>query len=213
MPVVDVAFRVQGAEIPADHGYLLAGALSRIMPTLHADETVAIAPIRGQPTAGRRLRLTPYSRLVVRTASERIAELLPLAGKSLRVGDGSLLVGIPEIRPLIPTATLFCRLVVIKGFMQPDPFLAAVQRQLDGLGIRGKPALIPQPEVAAANADSARGSHSPFVRRTLRIRDKEVVGFAVRVSQLTAEESVLLQEKGIGGRRRFGCGVFVAESR
>ena len=43
--------------------------------------------------------------------------------------------------------------------------------------------------------------------------DKEIVGFALRVEELTAEESIRLQEKGIGGRRRFGCGIFVPERR
>ena len=46
-------------------------------------------------------------------------------------------------------------------------------------------------------------------RRTLRIKDKEVVGYEVLVETLTAEESICLQEAGLGGRRHMGCGVFV----
>ena len=45
-----------------------------------------------------------------------------------------------------------------------------------------------------------------------RDENKEIVGFAVRVEDLTAEESIGLQEAGIGGRRRFGCGVFIPAS-
>ena len=46
-------------------------------------------------------------------------------------------------------------------------------------------------------------------RKTFRIHDKQIVGYNLLVSELTAEESIVLQEKGIGGRRKMGCGVFV----
>jgi CRISPR-associated protein Cas6 len=46
-------------------------------------------------------------------------------------------------------------------------------------------------------------------RRTLRIRNKEVVGYEVVLGKLAAEESLLVQSAGLGGRRRFGCGIFV----
>jgi len=46
-------------------------------------------------------------------------------------------------------------------------------------------------------------------RRVMRIKDKTIVGFQVVVAELTAEESITLQEHGLGGRRRMGCGIFV----
>jgi CRISPR-associated protein Cas6 len=58
-------------------------------------------------------------------------------------------------------------------------------------------------------ADQGR---SPLLRRTLQIRDKVIVGFAVEVGALTADEALILQEQGLGGRRRFGCGIFVPVS-
>ncbi|MFH1918301.1 MAG: type I-MYXAN CRISPR-associated protein Cas6/Cmx6 [Planctomycetota bacterium] len=118
-------------------------------------------------------------------------------------------IGVPQTRVLVPAARLYSRLVVIKGFLDPEPFLEAARRQLAALEIRGEPSLIPQPEIAAANLDKPAGTHSSYLRRTVRIRDKEIVGFALRVQDLTAEESIRLQEEGLGGRRRFGCGVFV----
>ena len=95
----------------------------------------------------------------------------------------------PEVRTLRPVVRLRSRLVTIKGFLQEDEFLAAAKRQLEQLGIKG------QPQLGA--------------RRTFRVRDKQVVGFEMGVAQLTAEESLTLQEHGLGGRRKMGCGVFV----
>ncbi len=39
-PIVDVAFPVQGHEVPYDHGYPLYGALSRIVPAVHQTDRV-----------------------------------------------------------------------------------------------------------------------------------------------------------------------------
>jgi CRISPR-associated protein Cas6 len=97
--------------------------------------------------------------------------------------------------------------------MEPESFLQAVQRQLDSMDIKGRPFLVEQADVAEVNRDAKSGTRSPVLRRTIRIRDKEIVGFALRVEELTAEESILLQEKGIGGRRRFGCGIFIPDRR
>jgi hypothetical protein len=40
------------------------------------------------------------------------------------------------------------------------------------------------------------------------IDDRKVVGFSLRVTGLTPEQSIKVQEQGIGGRRRMGCGLF-----
>jgi CRISPR-associated protein Cas6 len=90
---------------------------------------------------------------------------------------------------LRPAANLYSRLVTIKGFMDPAAFLAAAKRQLREMDV---------------TADVSIGE-----RRTLRVKDKQVVGFEVTALGLDAEDSVRLQEAGIGGRRHMGCGIFV----
>jgi len=209
MAVVDVSFNVVGDVIPADHGYALLSAVSEIVPEVHGDNAVGIHPIPGTLTGNRTLALTDRSRLVIRIPSERLPQILPLAGKRLRIGEHGLGIGVPTTHALKPKARLYSRLVVIKGFLEPEPFLQAAGRQLEDLGIKGGAHLVAQPQVVQANKGKSTGSRSPFLRRTVRIRDKEVVGFALNVEGLTAEESILLQERGLGGRRRFGCGVFV----
>jgi len=189
MPTVDLAFAVVGKEIPVDHGYALYAAISRVLPEVHANRAVGIHPIRGPLLGNRLMGLGPGSRLTVRIPAENIAAFLPLAGKRLEIDGHAMSVGVPTVYALCPAAALRSRLVIIKGFMDADGFLAAAQRQLDQL--------------------QARGRLSLGVRRTMGIKDKEVVGYAVAVSELTADESLDLQEQGIGGRRRFGCGVFV----
>ena len=68
-----------------------------------------------------------------------------------------------------------------------------IARQLTGLGI---------------TVSAMRGR-----RRVFRIKDKTVVGYGVRIAGLNATESLRLQEHGLGGRRKMGCGVFVPVRR
>jgi CRISPR-associated protein Cas6 len=135
------------------------------------------------------LHLTDFSRLILRMPDEQIRTYLKLAGKKLEVDGQTLRVGVPEVRPLRPVANLRARLVTIKGFLEEASFLNATKRQLQGLNVNG--------EIHLGE------------RRTFRVKDKQIVGFEVAVTGLTAEESLTLQEKGLGGRRRMGCGVFV----
>lgn len=209
MPAIDFSFKLLGGPIPVDHGYHVYSSISRVLPAIHGDDQIGVHPIFGHLLGGRMLALTESSHLTLRLPVDRVPDVLPLTGRTLDLGGGSITVGVPNSRALVPSAALESRLVIIKGFMGPGPFLEAVQRQLNELEIRGEPFLIPTGDAVEVNRSRNGGTRSEWVRRTLRIRDKEIVGFALRVEGLTAEESILLQEKGIGGRRRFGCGIFV----
>lgn len=183
--------------IPADHGYALFGALVKLLPTLHDDPTVAILPISGQLIGDRRMELTTSSRLTLRTPDAGIAKLLTLAGKSLGLGDSSIRIGVPEIQSVVPGPTLRSRTVVIKVSgvsareLDADQFAAAARRQLTDRGVG---------DTATLHVGK---------RRTVRVRDREIVGYETITSGLTPEESLALLEQGLGGKRHLGCGVFV----
>lgn len=214
MSVVDVQFKLTGKQIPVDHGYRLFSAVSELVPGLHKRDEVGIAPIFGRLAGSRVLAIGENSFLTIRLPSELIVMVMPLAGKTLRIGDGEIRVGVPQTKALVPSARLYSHLAVIKGFMQPDTFLEAARRQLTEMNVKdSRPSLVEQSRIVETNVGKNSGSHSPYLRRTIRIHDKEIVGFALRVEDLTAEESIRLQERGIGGRRRFGCGVFFPERR
>ena len=194
MTTVDLAFPVMSTEpIPADHGYHLYGAVSRVLSSLHQQNGIGIHPIRGQQIGNRRLSLDQRSRLIFRTDTEGIGGLIQVAGKQLNVAGTNVRVGVPQIWTLRPAAALRSRLVTIKlkEGVDEQSFQDAARRQLDQLAISDEAIL------------------TLGKRRTLRIKDKEVVGYEVIIEGLTAEESLDLQEKGIGGRRHMGCGVFV----
>ncbi|HDQ99817.1 MAG TPA: type I-MYXAN CRISPR-associated protein Cas6/Cmx6 [candidate division WOR-3 bacterium] len=214
MPTVDLSFRLLGASIPADHGYALYAAVSRLIPWVHdpARKSLGIHPVNGRPAGNRLLHLTPASRLTLRLDSDHIRELLPLAGEELELDALKVRIGTPTTYALKPAAALRSRLVTIKlkDRLDPDSFLAAVQEDLTALGTKGTPGLLKRRAAKPLEGRSGgEPDRSPFVRRTLEIRGRQVVGYAVIVQGLAADESLRLQERGLGGRRRFGCGIFV----
>lgn len=212
MPVLDIGFPfLDQAAIPADHGYLVFAAVSRIMPSIRNEPEIGIHPVRGQLLGGRTLMLTPASRLVFRAPHQAYPWLLQLAGQELRIGGSRVRLGIPQVRPLRPAPTLHSRLVIIKPYMEPSPFLDAARRQLERLGIAGEVSLVPTPTERGAFEGRA-GTASPFIRRTLKVRDHTVVGFALTVTGLAPHDSLALQAEGLGGRRHMGCGIFVPVS-
>ncbi len=203
---LDVFFRVVGAQAPADHGYALFGALSRILETegdrwLHGNPHVGLHTIRGMNLGDGRRSVGPGARFGLRLPSDLLPRSLKLAGKSLDLDGCKLRVGVGQARALTPAPTLHCRIATTRNGDDPARFDAEVARQAAALGIRGK--------VFRAPAGAARRDGRDPSRRIVRVKGKRIVGHAVLATDLTSEESILLQERGLGGRRRMGCGVFV----
>jgi CRISPR-associated protein Cas6 len=192
MTTVDLLFPILGTQpIPADHGYHLYSALSHQLDAIHSENGVGIHPIRGQQLGNRLIALTPSSRLALRTTDDKLAALIKLAGKQLNLAGRTLRIGVPQVYSLTPAPALRSRLVTTKNGLDQSRFEQELRRQLDVLGISSEAIL------------------TIGKRRTLRIHDKEVVGYEVILVGLTAEESLTLQERGLGGRRHMGCGIFV----
>ncbi len=189
---LDLEFPVfSTSAIAVDHGYHLYAGLSSALATVDSENGIAMHPITGRQIGDRMLQLMPWSSIRIRTPLERIGDLVGLAGKTVTIGDRQVRLGVPKVQGLEPATALRSRLVTIKGFMDVETFAEAVRRQLDALEI------------------SERVILTIGKRRTIKIRDKEVVGFEVILAGLAAAESIALQEQGLGGRRHMGCGVFV----
>ena len=185
---VDLRFKVTGAELPVDHGFALYGALSRVLPLFHEEDNLGIKFIRGRYVGGGMLDISSRSELVLRVPAYRIEAFLDLAGKSLDVHGHSLSVGAPIIRCLVPAAVLHSPLVTTRNGHDRVRFEAELNRQMEHMGVHGKLSI--------------------GRRRTFTIHGKQVVGYEALISELAAEESISLQERGLGGRRKMGCGFF-----
>jgi CRISPR-associated protein Cas6 len=185
---LDVAFRLTGQRMPVDHGFSLYGAVSRTLPVFHQDQDVGMKRVRGRYIGDGLLDISPTAELVFRMPISRIGHYLNLAGKRLDVEGHPLQIGVPNTRALVPAVALYAHLVTTKNGNDPARFETEIGRQLAALDIRGR-------------FDVGK-------RRTFQVHGKQVVGYSMLVSELTAEESIALQETGVGGRRKMGCGFF-----
>lgn len=199
---VDLAFPVIGPRLPTDHGYLLYSAISRLLPCVHdGSVTFGLGTVPGQYVGNGLLQLDPMrSRLRLRLLADDIPHMLALAGKGIEIMRHRIRLGAPHVRALEASPTLYARRVTIKHATEVGPFTEAARRKLDEIGIGGTLRVPNQP---------VKGGGVRPIRRVVRIKDVCVVAFAVLVEGLTVEESLRLQEVGLGGRRRMGCGFFV----
>jgi len=197
---LDLVFPVTGNTLPYQQGYSLFSAISRQIPELHNPEiqyrmnSIPLVKTKQRTLWG---KISEQATLRFRFQVKDLPYFLCLTGRTLDI-DGHLLhVGMPRSYRLRSASTLLSRIVVIKGFLEPDAFQKAAERQLAELGIQGRVLLVPNAE-------------SKVKPRVLTIKDKRVVGFSVAITDLNGEDSLKLQAFGIGGRGKFGAGYFHA---
>lgn len=185
---LELRFPVTGSTLPIDHGYALYGAISRLIPLVHQMSALAIDSIKGRPIGPGILALAKPTTLNLRLPEASLPLLQPLANRSLDL-DGHLIeLAAPHVTCLEPAQTLHSPRVTIKGHTNPTVFQDALRRQLDQL---------------ALHAELIIGR-----RRIMRISNHRIVGFEVRLENLAEDSSLILQEVGLGGRRKMGCGFF-----
>jgi CRISPR-associated protein Cas6 len=187
-PKVDLYFQALGQTLPVDHGFALYGAISRRLPFIHEDPDIGLKLIRGRYVGDGMLDISPYSELVLRLPINKVGSYLKLAGKTLEVMGQKMTIGVPKTKALIPAVALYAQLVTTKNGHDQNRFEAEIKSQMEKMNIQGKPTV--------------------EKRRTFQVHGKQVVGYSVLVTELTAEESIVLQENGLGGRRKMGCGFF-----
>lgn len=203
---IELHFPLQADQISADHSYQLYGAICGVIPDLHEATWLGIHSIKGRLASPGVIKVSRFAKLRLRLPHDKIFEVLPLAGKTLDLAGHMVRVGIPQVLPLIPSRTLRARLVTMKladhpsGTPTPEVFLEAVRRHLNRLGVSATP------ELESHEEDAERG---PYARRILRIKDVSITGYGVVLRDVAERDSITLQEIGMGGRRKMGCGLFV----
>jgi CRISPR-associated protein Cas6 len=204
---VEAAFPLHGAHLPIHHGAALYAALCGLPDVgawLTTAEDIAIAPIAGRAETDGRLALTPDSGLLLRLPAAELPRVLRLAEQRLEVAGCALFLGQPQVRLPRPAAALRSDLVVFDGDDGPclttagdqaavardaEAFTAGIRRQLAALEIPAEPVLGPAGR--------------------LQMPEHCAPGFALEVTALTPDDSLHLQEAGLGHHRKLGCGVFV----
>ena len=196
-PYIELTFPIMGQSLPIDHGYQLYSALKHRLMQLKDWDDVSIKTISGKlnPNKRNELNLTDHSKLLIRLPSEKVPYVYSFGGKSLTIGKHKIRLGIPEMNFMQPRSRLRSHIVVIRGYEEPNGFFEAAKRQIEALNIRTDIKLICKKD----------GTAKP---KTIKVK-QTIVGFGIEANNLREADSIILQERGLGGKRKMGCGVFV----
>ena len=196
-PCIQLAFPVMGQSLPIDHGYQLYSALKYKLMQLRDWNDISIKTISGKLDRYKKneINLTNRSQLLIRLPAEKIPFVYSFGGQSLTIGKHKIRLGIPKMSFLQPKFKMRSHIVVIRGYEEADTFLAAAQKQIEKLNIQADIKLI------------CKKDDTPK-RKTIKVK-QTLVGFGIEATNLSESESIILQEKGLGGKQKMGCGVFV----
>jgi len=198
--IVDVAFSISCRCLPLDHAYGLSQAILNVLPLFKEEEDAGIHLIHGAESGNgwyrpedpdtELLQLSRRTKMTLRVPGQRLGETLALQGTTLDVSGFELTVGEGTVRPLSSLGTLFSRYVIDQQNANEQTFLAAAVDELGALGLDIH-------KILCGRAHPIRTPDGPIHTRSLMI------------AELPPEQSVKLQQKGLGPGRTMGCGLFL----
>ena len=197
---VDVAFRLSGTWLPADHAGALRSAVVNVLPWLEDDPAAGIHSIHGAASGngwerpggepGDMLMLSRRTRLVLRVPIGRAGETAALGGRRLDIGGCELATGARQMRALRPAGTVFARYVVDEEGADEERFVERVASELEGRSVTAR-------KLLCGRSHRIESAGKAYLARSLLIAD------------LRPEESLAVQCRGLGPGRLLGCGLFV----
>lgn len=202
MNYLQIEFALRGKTLPSDNGYAICSAIKKNLlseKALPAD--VLLCSVPGIPTPNKLIYLNRLSKLRLRCPAEQVQhwyrvlqnQVLDIKGHLIRLIQPKILL--PQPSEILKARMVTFKLESIEHQELPFYFLKSCNNALEKLEIKAK-----------ASIDS--DANGDLARRALQIRKKNVVGFAVAIEELSAQDSLKLQCYGIGGRKHFGCGWF-----
>lgn len=201
--VVDLSFKVQCKQLPLDHAYALSQTIQQALPWFADEPLTGIHLIHGAETGNGWIRpqdpdavlsLSKRTRFMLRLPKHRVEEASKLAGQNLNVADNDLQLSVPTEKPLSVMTTIFARYVVIPNvgceLEDEEAFLNQAAELLRKEGIQVKKMM-------------------SGLAHVLRMPDKDLFTRSLMIDGLKIEESIFLQQNGLGEGRLAGCGLFV----
>lgn len=198
--VVDLVFGLSCRNLPVDHIFALSQAVQTILPWLVDESEAGLHAINvaasgngwirpADPNA--LLHLSRRTRLELRVPAHRVEDAKKLQGVILDVAGNALEIKSATERPLATLTTLFTRaLATDEDIAGEEQVLDWVSAQLEVLGIKPRKMMC--------------GTEHFIETPEARIRTRSLM-----IAGLEVEESLRLQQKGLGPHRHLGCGLFI----
>lgn len=196
--VFDLVFKLRGKSLDIDHAHALSEALQQHLNAA----TCARIGVHGIRLAGSgngwnrpeqvdaELPLSRRARLIIRVQQDDSDAVTQITNQTLQVGSQAVDIGASSVRKLSNMSTMYARAVCCDREQSEDDFLQDVAAQMVAMGI---------------NVSKMMCGKSGAIRAG----DEIIFTRALLVADLKPEESVRLQQRGVGDGRLLGCGLFV----
>jgi CRISPR-associated protein Cas6 len=198
--IVDLVYKINCKCLPLEHAKALSMAIHKALPWIADEEKAGIHLIHGaesgngwmrpEDPANELLYLSRRTRMTLRLPKERLQDASELSGQKLNIEDHELEVGDSTVKTLSTQSTLFSRYVVSMDTESEDDFLARVYAELQQMDIKVSKLLCGKTHIL-------QGHYGDIFTRS------------VMLAELKPEESVRVQQRGIGEGRKMGCGLFI----
>jgi len=190
--MIDLVFGVRGNRMPADYRFALWNVLRSTLPWVEQEAATGIVGIRLTQTGEASALLARRAKLTLRVPSNRVAAAQRIEGMRIDFGSDSIEITFAYSRALVPASTIYAQLVVL-GTEDETAFGQALAEEL------------------AHQAVAAQ--HILGRRKSLRAGPRELVGYPVVLHGCSAEQSLRVQQLGLGAERGLGCGIFVPHKK
>ena len=201
--VVDLSFKVQCKQLPLDHAYELSQSIQQALPWITDEPLTGIHLIHGAESGNGWIRpqepdailsLSKRTRFMLRLPKHRVEDASKLIGQKLNVAGNDLVLSAPSQKPLSVMTTIFARYVVIPNLSEDledeEVFLNQVADLLRKEGIQVKKMM-------------------SGLTHVLRMPDKDLFARSLMIDGLKIEETIYLQQYGLGEGQLVGCGLFM----
>ncbi len=186
--VVDLAFGLRGSLLPEDHGLALCRAVAQVLPWLAQVQNAGIHRVKGASNGHGELLLSHRAELTLRLPERCVDDASKLAGRRIEIGAREFLVEACRVRRLLPAKTLYAaRVVTVSG--EEVEFADAIAGELLAHGVA---------------CETVIG-----MRHRVATPEGTISGYSVMLHGLQPEQSLRMQERGLGRYRPLGCGLFM----
>ena len=200
--IIDLSFVIKCKCLPLEHMHALSQSLCNVLPWLETEKRAGIHPINGSESGNGWVRSDDPSELIYLSRRQKMTMRIPkehldsaqkLVGQTIQVEGYDIEIGKSSIKKLSDLPTTFCRSIMIDSRMDEDDFLRWAFNELKVLDITVQKMMA-------------------GIERVVKLPDgSERITRSLMVAELKQEESVLLQQHGMGEGRKLGCGIFLPQ--
>ena len=197
--IVDLSFKVQCRQLPLDHAYALSQTIQQELPWFAKEQQVGMHLIHGAESGNGWIRpqepdallsLSRRTRFMMRLPKNRLQEASDLAGRELNVDGHILILSEPHKKLLSSLTTIFARYIITGNVEDEEGFLNQSAELLKKEGIQVKKMISGRTHV-------------------LRMPEQNLHTRSLMIDGLEIDESIYLQQHGLGDGRKMGCGLFL----